>query len=236
MKKMVGILVLILLVTFTMPFYIPDDAPYLSSLKLFITAVVTILVPFILLVFIFTAWVTRHLHIRLERMNIGGINLLFHNPDIIYEKNLKSFLETKRTLYCIDKNLDNFNETFDSYFEIYQFVKKEMNILDTNKEKQKNLYNLSTKIISQLNLFLTSHQNNFRRWYNETVKENCVMTIEDGEIIQIDKKPHMMRIGELQKYYYDYDKLVEDFESINDFFCGEVNARIKVDIKKWERN
>ncbi|RIU93439.1 hypothetical protein [Oceanobacillus picturae] len=235
-KIFIAVVAILVGLAFIIPIYIPQEIPYLTKLQLILTALITLLVPFILLCLIFSAWVTRHLHIQLERMNIGGINLLFHKPDKIFLNSAKTFLETKRTLYKIDKEQDNFNETLDSYFATYQFFKQEMAILDITKREQKKLYDLSLKIISQLNLFLTAYQSNYRRWYSNTIEENRVVILKkEGEEDELNKKPHMMRIGELQRYYYDYDEILKGFESINVFFRKEVNSVIEVDIKKWER-
>ncbi|GLI82730.1 hypothetical protein ANABIO32_04170 [Rossellomorea marisflavi] len=236
MKKTFVVVVIGLIATaFIIPFYIPQEAPYLAKLQLILTALITLLLPFIILCLIFAAWITRHLYVKLERMNIGGINLLFHKPDRIFLNSAKAFLETKRTLYKIEEDFDNFNETLDSYFATYQFFRKEMTILDSQNSEQKKLYDLSSKIIAKLNLFLTEHQSNYRRWYNQTVEQNLIYKLQDEGKEEVKKPPHMMKIGELQKYYYDYDEIVNGFKSVNSFFRAEVNEIIKVDMKKWER-
>ncbi|MNW40295.1 hypothetical protein D3C74_174080 [compost metagenome] len=81
-----------------------------------------------------------------------------------------------------------------------------------------------------LNEFLTSHQNNFRRWYKHVSDSNEIEIIE-GKIIKFHNTP----IDEVQKYYYRYDKLCCDYKKVNAFFCGEVNNHFKVDLSKWER-
>lgn len=232
-KIFIAVVVSMLAVAFIIPIFIPQEVPYLTKLQLILTALITLLVPFILLCLIFSAWITRHLHIQIERMNVGGINLLFRKPDKIFINSAKAFLETKRTLYKIDNELDNFNETLDSYFATHQFFRQEMAILDTTKKEQKKLYDLSSEIISHLNLFLTAYQNNYRRWYINTIEENRVVNLKGNGEEELGKKPHMMRVGELQRYYYDYDEILRGFESINVFFRKEVNSIIEVDVKKW---
>ncbi|MBB6449897.1 hypothetical protein HNR44_001875 [Geomicrobium halophilum] len=235
MKKLfVAIVVILIISAFMVPVFIPEELPYLTNLQLVLSALITLFLPFTLLSLIFAAWVTKHLYIQLERMNIGGINLLFRKPDKLFLDSAKAFLETKRTLYKINGELDNFNETLDSYFSTYQFFKNEMSILDTTKEDQKKLYELSSKIIRYLNEFLTLNQNNYRRWYQKTIEENRVLIKGENEEKDTGTKAHMMRIGELQKYYYDYNQILKGFKDINTFFKQEVNQTIKVDINKWE--
>jgi hypothetical protein len=237
MKKLFLVIVAALVIAaFTIPIFIPQELPYLTKLQLILSALITLLLPFTLLCLLFAALVTRHLHVQLERMNIGGINLLFHKPDKIFINSTKAFLETKRTLYKIYEDRDNFNEVLDSYFATYQFFKKEMSILDTTKKDQKKLYDLSSAIIKNLNVFLTAYQNNYRRWYQNTVEENRVLVEGANGEEELDKKPHMMRIGELQQYYYDYNEILNGLTSINTFFKERVNQTIKVDINKWERD
>lgn len=234
MKKVFITVVIVMIgIAFTVPIFIPQEVPYLAKLQLILSALITLLLPFTILCLIFAAWVTRHLYIKLERLNIGGVNLLFHKPDKIFKDTAKAFLETKRTLYRIDPELDNFSETLDSYYNTYQFFRKEMSLLDTTKASDKELYEISSAIIKELNIFLTSYQNNFRRWYDYVTDENTIWVEDENGVRELEKKPYMMRIGELQKHYYDYNEITAGFKSVNQFFRSKVNRIIEVDIEKW---
>ncbi|MEJ9227722.1 hypothetical protein [Priestia aryabhattai] len=239
MKKwnLVATSLIIIVIVFYGAWLVPNKIPYIDKLQIVSGTLFTLLLPLLVLCMIFSAWATKHLYVKIERVNIGGVNLFFDKPEAIFIRNTRAFLETKRTLYKIDSQLDNFNETLDSYFSTYQFVRQEMSILDPSKRKQKDLYDLSSQIIRELNLFLTTYQNNYRRWYKVTVDENQIGFVnEQGQHeIRKDIKPHLLSIGELQKYYYDYNAMLEGFKGINIFFKEVVNNQISVNISKWER-
>ncbi|RAS91806.1 hypothetical protein A3863_04830 [Priestia endophytica] len=234
--KFIFTLLIVMLIIVSAAWLIPEKIPYISKLQLIFGALFTLLLPLLLLCIIFAALATKNLHVSIERLSIGGVSLLFSRPEEIFLRTTRAFLETKRTLYKIDSNKDNFDETLDSYFATYQFFRKEMAILNPSKKKQRDLYNISVRIISELNMFLTSHQNNYRRWYKITIDENKIEFLNSqGQCEERkDVKPHLLPIGELQKYYYDYEAMLKGFNDINTFFIDEVNAKLKVNISKWE--
>lgn len=129
-------------------------------------------------------------------------------------------MNTKRTLFCIDLEKDNFSETLTSYFDTYNFIRDELKIYPSNVSSKSKIYKISEYILYRLNLFLTAYQNNYRRWY-------------DYEISHNSKDNFNIDIGALQKQYRHYNELVCGFENINAAFRAYANA-FKVDFRKWD--
>lgn len=185
------------------------------------------LLPFLTFILVAFLFLTRKWAFRVERLSIGGFNILFDNPNQLFKKQIRTFLDTKRTLFKVDFEHDNIKETLNSYFEVYKILRDEIKILGEVKPKKQNrnnetnnLYYLSNEIIKELNIFLTTHQSNFRRW--DTYKEKY-----DNE------NYYLTPIGKFQESYWNYQELRDDFEKVNKFFIEKVAQEFEVNIKKW---
>ncbi|EHX98928.1 hypothetical protein ECDEC15B_5161 [Escherichia coli DEC15B] len=77
----------------------------------------------------------RKYSFKVERLNFGGLNILFDNSDALFIKSIQNFLDTKRTLFKINVQQDAFDEVFNSYYEVYQFIRVEMRVLNIKRKK-----------------------------------------------------------------------------------------------------
>lgn len=185
--------------------------------------------PLILLLILVLLFLTNKWALRVEKMSIGGFNIIFDNPAKLYKRQIKYYLDTKRTIFKIDCEHDNFYDTFDSYFETYKFfrdetktlgnVKKQETKFSRNKESA-NLYALTNQAIQTLNDFLTKNQSNYRRWYKYIEKTD-------------EKDFYLTPIGELQKTYPHYEEFCFGFEEVNAFFVDTIARDFDIDIIKW---
>lgn len=190
------------------------------------------LLPFIVILVLLVFLLRKKWVFRVERLSIGGFNILFENPNALFRKQLRTFLDTKRTLFSIDSQHDNFHETLESYYETYRFVRDEIKMLGDVKEQTRQerdgkptgdgvrLYRLGNRMIRELNSFLTQHHSDFSRWYVYLEKYKT----EDF---------HLKPIGELQKGYPRYEEICDGFTKINAFFSSEVAQEFNVNIDKW---
>ncbi|MGF9955633.1 hypothetical protein [Bacillus mycoides] len=195
----------------------------------FILSIAFTLLPFLVFILIFVFIVTRKWAFRVEKLSIGGFNIIFDNPDQLFKRQMRTFLDTKRTLFTVDFEHDNFEETLNSYYETYKLLRDEIKILgDAKKKKNKGkksketerLYDLSNEMIKELNEFLTKHQSNYRRWYKYMEKNE-------------ERKFYLEPIGNFQKDYQNYGQLCYDFKSVNKFFIEEVATEFNINIEKW---
>ncbi|MBD7939682.1 MULTISPECIES: hypothetical protein [Cytobacillus] len=206
------------------------EVHYISTLwrnLIFISTTLFTLIPLLLITLLLVFIGLKKWAFRVEKLSIGGFNVLFDNPNQLFKRQLRTFLDTKRTLFKVDLEHDNIKETLDSYFEVYKFVRDEIKILGDEKKRKSNkiskgthLYDLSNEIIKELNDFLTTHQSNYRRWYTYIEKRD-------------EENFYMKPIGELQQSYHDYEQLTTDFEKLNKFFTEQVAAEFDINIEKW---
>ena len=193
----------------------------------FISTMMYTLMPLLLLVGLLYLLFTNKWAFRVERLSIGGFNILFDNPNHLFRRQVRTFLDTKRTVFKIDRNRDNFKETLDSFFEVYKFFRDEIKVLGNVKKRKREasnetleLYNFANETIKVLNHFLTEHQSNYRRWYTYIEKTD-------------EQKFYLTPIGELQKEYENYDEICDDFEVVNKFFVDTIAVKFEIDIEKW---
>lgn len=236
-----GIILIIIVVLVVCSLY---DLSFLNTTRFFqnIKIVSTYffgILPLLVLVGFFLLLMTNKWAFKIEKLSLGGFNLMFDNPAKLYKRTVRSFLDTKRSLFKIDFERDNFDETLSSYYKTYEFFREEMKILDnekkrgrwSNKGEQQELYKVTNKIVQVLNEFLTSHQNNYRRWYKRVADTDTVTTAEGGSELRF----HMTPISEVQKSYYRYLEICEGFTRVNQFFKLTVEGTFEVNTEKWGR-
>lgn len=186
-----------------------------------------IFIPLLLILLFFFLLITNKWALRIEKMNIGGFSILFDNPMKIYKRQVRNYLDTKRTVFEIDLNNDNFNETLDSYYDVYKFFREEIKMLGDISEAhiKRNdrirLYNMANETLKVLNRFLTKHQSNYRRWYAYLEKHD-------------EEKYYLTPIGELQKEYPNYKSLCSDYKGVNEYFMSTIAAEFNIDTEKWK--
>ena len=226
----IGILILIIISLFFFDIQTFTNGKadiFTNNIKL-ISTIFTVLLPLFLIVVFLYLLFTNKWAFRVEKLSIGGFNVLFDNPQNLYKRQVRFFLDTKRTVFRINLEYDNFKETIDSYYEVYKFFRNEIKILGNletkNKKRHKEvekLYSLTNKAIKELNHFLTIHQSNYRRWYIYQEKNH-------------KEEFYLAPVGKFQKSYSDYDELCAGFKKINEFFSDVIAKEFSINVEKWE--
>jgi hypothetical protein len=162
------------------------------------------------------------------------VNVLFDNSDILFKKTIKNYLDTKRSLFKLDAHHDAFDEVLNSYFECYNFIRTEIRILNLKRQRDRELYNIANEALKVLNIFLTEHQNNYRRWHKYVSEKDSVLTQDknsNGDFISLPY--HLTPIGTVQIHYYHFNKILDGFSDVNKFFSGDFAIKFNVNLKKW---
>lgn len=229
-SKIIGCLLVLALMGILICYEIQDISnvyvkTFWHNLKFLSNALYT-LIPMALLLGLLLLLFTNKWALRVEKLSIGGFSILFDNPNKLFKRQVRNFLDTKRSVFNIDLDNDNFKETLDSYFEVYKFLRDEIKIFGDVRRKRLsdnetlNLYRLANEMIRVLNNFLTKHQSNFRRWYTYIEKTD-------------ETKYYLTPIGDLQREYAYYEALCQDFEQVNKFFINEIAGEFEINLQKW---
>ena len=177
---------------------------------------------------LFNSYIGKKYSLKIDKLSLGGLNILFDTSRTLYINSVSNYLDSKRTLFRIVPEYDNFSEVFESYFQTYSFFRTEMKILDPKRDKE--LYDLTNNILQELNKFLTINQNNYRRWYQKISSDNSTEYPPEGS----EKYFYNTPIGEIQEKYYAYKDLLDGFQSINTFFENKVKGPFGVNSDKWD--
>ncbi|MED2794120.1 hypothetical protein P4256_20750 [Bacillus wiedmannii] len=230
-NTIVGLVLIIMIVTLSLNDLQTIKTTYIQTLWkniIFLSGCIFAFLPFLLLILMIFLFSTKKWAFRVEKLTIGGFNVLFDNPEHLFKRQIGTFLNTKRTLFKIDFKHDNFDDTFTSYFETYKLLRDEMKILKDAKKKTSKKgkpttesYYLSNMMIKELNHFLTKHQSDYRRWYKYMELRN-------------EEEYYTLPIEELQQKYSNYEELSSDFQHMNEFFVNKIAPYFDVDTEKWE--
>lgn len=200
-----------------------------------VKALLSILILLLVTIFLFFGIMEKKYSLKLERLTFGGLNILFDSSDLLYKRSVRNFLDTKRSVFKIDPHYDSFEEVFNSLYDIYNFIRVEMRVLDVQRKKDIELYRTSNEMLKRLNQLLTKNQNNYRRWHKYISTNDTVLTRDkdsNGEAVSLIY--HLTPIGIIQSHYYHFSQLMAELESINKFFREEVSDKFGIDIAKWE--
>lgn len=205
---------------------------FLSNIEL-VKNVLSVTILFLIVCILIIGISSGRYSFKIEKLTLGGVNILFNNSDKLFKKSIKNHLDSKRTLFSISFERDNFDETLTSFFNTYNFIRDEMKILNLSKRADKNMYRDANDTLKTLNVFLTKHQNDFRRWYKYVSINDNVERINNTNV---NKEPlvfHLTTIEEIQKQYYRYDELKSDLQGINNYFNNNVKNKFNVNTEKW---
>ncbi|MDN6900662.1 hypothetical protein [Oenococcus sicerae] len=191
--------------------------------------VLFLLIIIIIFCYILIGFLGKRYSLRIDKFNIGGINILFDKSSDIYIKTVGTFISSKRSLFNFKKTRDNIYEVLNTYYEVYNFIRSNLELLDPIKDKK--LYETSVAILKMLNNFLTTHQNDYRRWYDKIISNDRITS--NGKKIIV----HETTIEDIQNQYYRYDELLNDIHQINRYMSKEdIKDIFRVNIFDWESN
>lgn len=219
----------------------------------FIAEVIAKTLPLLIIVVIVYLLCKRKWKIRVDKFSIGGLDLRFNYPVRIYKKQVRDFLNTKRSIFKIDTENDNFKEVLDSYYEIYVFFRDNINILE-NVHINQITEDYLAQVTESSEAAATGESETTKIHKEEKIDEETELYALTNVIIQkmnefltmnqnnyrrwysyVEKGQDTYKtpIGELQKDYYNYEGLCKEFKRINDFFCSNIVEVFNIDISKW---
>lgn len=184
----------------------------------FIRYIFITLFPIILMIIILVLLISilSKIHIKFNKFTFCGLEIILNNPSNIVKIDIKNFLNTKRSLFFFNEKIDTISDVLNSYYLTYQFFRDEISKYENLKSSDFEYYNYINDVLVSLNIFLSKHQNNYNRWYNEIIKNNSSTDIVD-----------------IQKKYRYYDELLQDIKKVNTKMIIFAK-KFDVDIVKWQ--
>lgn len=149
------------------------------------------------IIIVFIIWANVKLSVSITGCSFGGIDISLKATENEVKNNMRNFLNTKRSLFCIEPAYDNFYDVLASYYSVYEFLRLQLLTFENSHKKDGEMYKELQQMIKELNVFLTRYQSDYRRWYE---KEN------EKEFIPLAK---------LQPNYSKYEEMLEGFKLVN---------------------
>lgn len=208
--------------------YMPSVYTVFSKNRPLVTGVLSILLISIFIWLMVSLYLLKKYSFKVEKLSLGGVNILFNDSSTLYKKSIKNHLDSKRALFKIKKDIDAFDEVISSYYQTYQFIRDEMKLL--NPKKDRDIYDFSNDMLMVLNKFLTNYQNNYKRWYSYVSDNDEVVNRSTGKVMAF----HTTSINKIQKQYYDYKRILNGFREVNEFFINDVKVKFGVNTDKWK--
>lgn len=169
----------------------------------------------VIFICIVICFVKKHMTVSVPKISIAGIEIHLKDIDDIVKTNTINFLNTKRSLFVIYYQYDNFDDVLDSYYKIYCFLRKQLSYFENISAEKSETYLIIEKMMKKLNVFLTQNQTDYRRWY------------------KFENAKGYKEIAVLQAEYPKYKNLRRAFEKLN-LEMTECAVKLGISIEKWE--
>ncbi|MFQ4080414.1 hypothetical protein, partial [Klebsiella pneumoniae] len=199
--------------------YIPSVYTVFSKNRPLVTGALSILLISVFIWLMVSLYLLKKYSVKVEKLSLGGVNILFNESATLYKKSVKNHLDSKRAIFKLRKNVDAFDEVISSYYQTYQFIRDEMKILNPKKDRE--IYDFSNEMLMVLNRFLTNYQNNYKRWYKYISDKDEVVDRVSGDVMRF----HATSINKIQMQYYDYERILKGFKDVNRFFVNDVKPK-----------
>ncbi|MDQ1783113.1 hypothetical protein, partial [Klebsiella pneumoniae] len=186
--------------------YIPSVYTVFSKNRPLVTGALSILLISVFIWLMVSLYLLKKYSVKVEKLSLGGVNILFNESATLYKKSVKNHLDSKRAIFKLRKNVDAFDEVISSYYQTYQFIRDEMKILNPKKDRE--IYDFSNEMLMVLNRFLTNYQNNYKRWYKYISDKDEVVDRVSGDVMRF----HATSINKIQMQYYDYERILKGFK------------------------
>lgn len=191
---------------------------YMFAIKEMLQIIVFVII-FLFFTFVLTSFLGKRYSLRVDNFNLGGINVIFDKSNQIFIKTVGTYISSKRSLFKFNEQRDNIFEVLNTYYDVYNVIRKNLELLDSEEDNK--LYEISFGILKHINVFLTKHQNDYRRWYDKVVSDNRIVLKDAPDIIV-----HKTTIETIQKRYYRYDEILSDIKNLNQYMSKPEIAKI----------
>ena len=222
-KAIIVIIILICLLSF-IPFYKLDCLDNCCFLKENLDAVSNLIYSYmwlfkilvlVLILAIVYIMLKNNFSIASTKITIAGFELQLKNTESKTKSNIKNHLSSKRAIFKINNEYDNYYDVINSMYQTFVFLRAQLNAFDNTDANE--VYKTIENMLKEIGSFLTKYQSDYRRYYEMFIQssdQNFVPFIEN------------------QKHYYKYDSMKADFKILNDRMCTYAK-NFDIDVEKW---
>lgn len=174
------------------------------------------LITVLIIIAILTLWAHNFSFVE-PTINIFGVEFQVRNTEENVRIHVKNYLITKRSMFVYYEKYDNAYDSINSVYACLSFLREELASFDNDTQTKKECYLKVEELIKVLGKFLTKHQSDYRRYY-----ENYLQRENDRFVPFIKIQSEYVAINELLA---DFRKLNAQTKPYAEYFG--------VDLEKW---
>ena len=128
-------------------------------------ATVTIIVFIIILL-------AQNFSVNSTTMKLMGIEFQLKNTEKNVKIQIKNYLSTKRSVFVLYKEYDNYYDVINSMYDILLFLRKQIANFDNFSQTNNECYKKIEGMIKEIGCFLTKYQSDYRRYYSTNIERD----------------------------------------------------------------
>lgn len=184
---------------------------------------------FIFLIIAFFLYILAKFKPSLSEFSFAGITFSLREPDV--KKDVRLFLNTKRSLFQFIEGYDNLYDVIRSWYEILKFLRDKISNLEERAGglsggEVAEVGKKCEELLLELNTFLTKYQSDYKRWYEQEIasQTGAQATGQTATFRPFDQ---------IQRSYSLYSNMIADIKRINAIMQEEFVPYFGINAKKW---
>ncbi len=165
----------------------------------------------------------------LSEFSFAGITFSLREPDV--KKDVRLFLNTKRSLFQFIEGYDNLYDVIRSWYEILKFLRDKISNLEERAGglsggEVAEVGKKCEELLLELNTFLTKYQSDYKRWYEQEIdsQTGAQATGQTATFRPFDQ---------IQRSYSLYSNMIADIKRINAIMQEEFVPYFGINAEKW---
>lgn len=111
--------------------------------------------------------------LKVSSLKLGDIEIQLKNSDKEIKTSVTNKLSSKRTLFCIYPDYDNYYDVINSLYKILIFLREQLENYENFSVSKTDCYKKIEDLIGIIGKFLTKYQSDYRKYY-EKKQENTI--------------------------------------------------------------
>lgn len=157
--------------------------------------------------------------LKVSSLKLGDIEIQLRNSDKEIKANITNKLSSKRTLFCIYHDYDNYYDVINSLYKILVFLRGELENYEYFSVSRTECYKKIEDLIGIIGKFLTKYQSDYRRYYEKEIE-----ALNHQEFISFSK---------IQNEYPRIEEMTNDLHLMNNE-AEKYATFFNIDIDKWK--
>lgn len=181
---------------------------------------------FILFIIAFFLYILAKFKPSLSEFSFAGITFSLREPDV--KKDVRLFLNTKRSLFQFIEGYDNLYDVIRSWYEILKFLRNKISNLEEKSGGElvggeaSEVGKKCEELLLELNTFLTKYQSDYKRWYEQEIDRQTTGSTAT-----------FRPFDQIQRSYPLYGNMITDINRINAIMQEEFVPYFGINAEKW---